>query len=92
MEMTQIKKCDMSACSYNMNAVCHTPGINVGSHAECNTYTTGSKGGLQQANGGIGACVASDCKFNEQLECKAPSINVNSHERHADCVTFRLRS
>ena len=27
MEMTQIQACNMSACAYNMNDVCHTLGI-----------------------------------------------------------------
>ena len=93
MDMTQILKCNMSTCAYNVNDICHTPGINVGPHAECNTYTHGSsKGGFLESNGGIGACVASECKFNEQLECKASSINVSSHDMHADCETFQARS
>jgi hypothetical protein len=93
MDMTQIMACDMSTCTYNMNDVCHTPGINVGSHAECNTYTHGSsKDGFQEVNGGVGACLASECKFNEQLECVASNINVTSHDRHADCKTFQARS
>jgi hypothetical protein len=90
MDMTQILKCNMSTCSYNMNDVCHTPGINVGPHAECNTYTHGSsKGGFQEVEGGIGACLASDCVFNNQLECRASNINVANHDRHADCKTFQ---
>ncbi|MBI2328952.1 MAG: DUF1540 domain-containing protein [Chloroflexi bacterium] len=93
MDMTRILKCNMSTCAYNMNNICHTPGINVGSHAECNTYTHGSsKGGFPEAKGGIGACLASECKFNEQLECRISSINVASHDRHADCETFQTRS
>lgn len=93
MDITQILKCYMSNCVYNMSDLCHTLGINVGAHAECNTYNHGSgKGGFQEANGGIGACLAADCKFNEQLECRASSINVASHDRHADCETFQVRS
>ena len=93
MDMTQILKCDMSTCAYNRNDICHTPGINVGPHAECNTYTHGSsKGGSPEAKGGIGACLASECRFNEQLECRASNINVASHDRHADCETFQARS
>ncbi len=93
MNVTQILACDMSNCAYNTNYICHTPGINVGPHAECSTYTHGSsKGGFQEVTGGIGACLASDCKFNERLECQAPNIGVANHDRHADCKTFQVRS
>ncbi|MDP2730386.1 MAG: DUF1540 domain-containing protein [Dehalococcoidales bacterium] len=93
MDMTRILECNMSACAYNMTNRCHTPGINVGSHAECNTYTHASgKGGVPEANAGVGACLAADCKFNEQLECRASNIDVASHNRHADCETYQVRS
>ncbi len=93
MDMTQILACNMSACAYNMNDICHTPGINVGPHAECNTYTHGSsKGGFRDIKGAIGACLASNCTFNTLLECCAPDINVAGHDRHADCETFQARS
>ena len=93
MDMVQILKCNMSTCAYNMYDVCHTPGINVGPHAECNTYTHGgSGGGFQEVKGGIGACFASNCTFNDQLECGAMDINVASHDRHADCEIFQARS
>ncbi len=93
MDITPIMACNMSICAYNMNNVCHTPGINVGAHAECNTYTHGSsKAGFQEITGGIGACLASECQFNEQLECRASSINVTSHDRHADCEKFQAKS
>ncbi len=93
MDMTEILACNMSTCAYNMNDTCHTLGINVGPHAECNTYThESSRGGFQEVNGGIGACLASNCKFNNQLECRASNINVASHDRHVDCETFQIRS
>lgn len=92
MDMSSIMKCNMANCVYNMNELCHTLGITVGPHAECNTYNHGSsKGGFSEVKGGIGACLASECKFNEQLECRAPNINVVSHDRHADCETFERR-
>ncbi len=49
MDMTEILECNESTCVYNMNDACRTPGINVGPHAECNTYThESSKGGFQK--------------------------------------------
>ncbi len=92
MEMSEISKCNMSVCVYNRENCCITPGITVGSHAECITFNHGSaKGGFDNVNGGVGACLAADCKFNEQLECKAPKIDVTVHDRHPDCATFQLK-
>lgn len=92
MEMSQIAACTMSACAYNKENHCHTLGITVGPHAECNTFSHASKkGGSKEANGGVGACIAADCKFNDQLECKAPNINVTTHNAHPDCKTFQPR-
>ncbi len=92
MDMTQISKCVMESCAYNTDGLCHTLAITVGPHAECNTYVhASSKGGFEEANGGIGACLASECKFNDRLECGAPNIDVSSHDKHADCETFEKR-
>lgn len=93
MDMTLVLKCDMSTCAYNKRNLCHISGINVGPHAECNTYTHGSaRGGFAEIKGAIGACMASDCKFNDQLECVASDINVSGHDRHADCEKYQPKS
>lgn len=87
--MSMIMKCTMSNCAYNSSGLCHTPGITVGPHAECNTYVHASaRGGFKDIKGGVGACMASDCCFNDKLECQAPGIDVAGHDRHADCETF----
>lgn len=92
MEMSQITKCDMSACVYNQENRCTTMGITVGLHGECNTFNHGSaKGGIDDVNGGVGACLAADCMFNEKLECKVPKISVMVHDRHPDCATFKQK-
>lgn len=94
MDMSEIARCDMVNCTYNSNRVCHTLGINVGPHAECNTYITSgnNKSGFKEVKGAIGACLASECKFNDLLECRASNINMGSHQIHADCETFQARS
>jgi hypothetical protein len=93
MDMSMINKCTMSNCAYNASGMCHTPGITVGPHAECNTFVHASaRGGFREVQGGIGACLASDCKFNDKLECRATNVDVGSHEKHADCETFRSKS
>jgi len=90
--MTGIIECGMSNCVYNKNRLCHTPAITVSAHAECGTYSHASaKGGFEEVNGGVGACLTSDCRFNHQLECSAPEISVVAHDRHADCRTFECR-
>jgi hypothetical protein len=93
MDMSMITKCTMSNCAYNAGGMCHTLGITVGPHAECNTFVHASaRGGFREVQGGIGACLASDCKFNDKLECRATNVDVASHEKHADCETFRAKS
>ncbi|MBI2855040.1 MAG: DUF1540 domain-containing protein [Chloroflexi bacterium] len=90
--MSQIAACNMSTCVYNRDNQCHTLGITVGPHAECNTFNhASSKGGLRDANAGVGACTAADCRFNDQMECNAPNINVASHNIHPDCKTYQPR-
>ena len=94
MEMVKIKKCDMSVCAFNDNQMCHTMGINVGAHGECNTYKHGSlKGGFTGMQGGVGTCLNSDCRFNERFECTAADIDISSHnDGHADCKTFQTKN
>jgi hypothetical protein len=89
MNMSVISKCNMSTCAYNMDGGCHTLGITVGPHAECNTYVhTSSRGGFPGTHGGVGACMTSSCTFNDRLECKASKVDVAVDEKHADCKTF----
>ena len=45
MNMTAISKCNMHTCAYNEDGSCHTLGITVGPHAECNTYVHASSHG-----------------------------------------------
>ena len=93
-EMVRVAGCDMTSCSYNKEKQCHTPGISVGPHSECNTfnYRGNSSGGLQEVIGGVGACIASSCQYNEMLECKAPNIDVGDDQTHADCETYKPRA
>ena len=92
MNMSMISKCNMSTCAYNKDGSCHTLGITVGPHAECNTYVhASSRGGFPEVRGGIGACTASSCKFNNQLECQASKVDISTDDKHADCRTFQKR-
>jgi len=89
MDMSEVSKCNMSTCAYNIDGACHTLGINIGPHAECNTYVhASSRGGFEGVQSGVGACMTSNCKFNVKLECRATKINVAVDGKHADCKTF----
>lgn len=80
----------MQNCVYNKMGCCRTPGITIGAHAECNTYSHASaKGGFDEVVGIVGACLNSGCKFNDQLECVSRTICVTVHGRHPDCQTYR---
>ena len=95
MEMTPVTVCNMAACAYNIDNRCHTPGITVGPHAECDTFShsyTAVKSGTKEASAGVGACTTADCTFNKQLECHAPDISVSAHSGHPDCRTFRPKA
>jgi hypothetical protein len=92
MNMVAISNCNMSSCAYNKDNYCHTLGITIGPHAECNTYVhASSRGGFPEITGGIGACIASSCKFNSKLECHAPQVDIAVDDKHADCQTFQKR-
>ena len=92
MNMTAISKCNMLICAYNMDGVCHTLGITIGPHAECNTFVhASSRGGFPEVRGGVGACMTSSCRFNDKLECKALEVDVAVDDKHADCKTFIKR-
>ena len=89
MNRTGVSKCTMSTCAYNKGDGCHTPGVTIGPHAECNTYVHASRrGGFPEVKAGVGACTASSCKFNSKLECKAPKVDIAVDDKHADCQTF----
>ena len=92
MNMASFSKCNQSTCAYNKDESCHTLGITVGPHAECNTYVhASSKGGFPDVKSGIGACTASSCKYNDKLECQASKVDVAVDAMHADCKTFQVK-
>jgi hypothetical protein len=90
MKMSAIRNCSMASCAFNKAGACHTWGITVGPHAECNTFVHASRrAGFPEIKGGVGACLASRCKHNENLECKSFNIDVAvDEEKHADCMTY----
>ncbi len=93
MNMSPVKQCAATTCAYNQEKMCHTPGIMVGHHAECNSYNHASRrGGYAEVMAGVGSCLAEECRFNQKLECHANEIDIDSHSEHADCGTFEPKS
>jgi hypothetical protein len=94
-QMTQIKSCSVTECSYNKHNSCHTLAITVGGPEpcpQCDTYLHGArKGGIPDMQAGVGACKVSGCSHNSDLECTAGSIMVGIHNNHPDCMTFAAR-
>lgn len=95
MEMPKVLNCTVEGCVYNKDEQCHALAITVGDSTcpMCDTalLTSGKKGGVMEATGGVGACRVDTCKFNNSWECAAQAINVRFHSNHADCATFRAR-
>jgi hypothetical protein len=71
--------------------MCSALAITVGAspHPVCDTFMLAQeKGGVANAQAGVGACKVATCKYNQSFECTAEAIKVDYHERHADCSTF----
>ena len=78
MDMVGISKCSMVTCAYYKAGACHTLGITVGPHAECNTYVhASSRGGFPEVKGGIGACRHPDV-FSIEMNLKSVIKNVTN--------------
>ena len=94
-KMTKITECDVTGCAYNKHKSCHTLAITVGGPEvcpQCDTFVNSSSaGGIQDLNGGVGACKVSKCTHNDSFECSASSIKVGWHQNHPDCKTFHAR-
>lgn len=91
-DMSMIRECSVTDCSYNTDKKCHAIAITVGNSrmARCDTFhNSRNKGGVKQLNGGVGACKMDECKFNTDLECFADSIEVALKGEAAICNTFQ---
>ncbi len=94
--MSSIKSCEVTDCSYNKHNSCHTLAITVGGPGDacpmCDTFISAAqRAGIPDVQGGVGACRVESCSYNDSLECSAPSISVTRHSGHPDCATFRPR-
>jgi hypothetical protein len=93
-DMPMIRNCDVSACTYNINAACHAKAITIGDGVTpgCDTFMQG--GGhvrSKQITAGVGACKVGGCSFNADFECSAESIDVSHQGGNVLCMTFMPR-
>lgn len=93
-EMPMIQRCDVSECSYNLNAACHAKAITIGDGASpgCDTFmNTGSHVRSKQIKAGVGACKVDGCSHNNDFECAADSISVSQEGSKVMCMTYMPR-
>lgn len=94
-KMSNVDKCDVNACAYNHEGMCHTIAITVGgdaAHPKCDTYFGGqAKGGDRAVVAGVGACKVGSCEYNTDFECTASKISVGHGADEADCMTFEQK-
>jgi hypothetical protein len=95
MEMSNVAKCEVVDCSYNVAGDCHAYAITVGGdtdHPQCDTFVQAPrKGGDPSITAGVGACKVIGCRFNDSLECSAANIDVVYKGSEPDCGTFQRR-
>lgn len=93
-EMPLIQRCDVSGCSYNLNAACHAKAITIGDGVSpgCDTFMkAGGHVRDSQIKAGVGACKVGECTHNADLECAADSITVSQEGGGVRCMTYMPR-
>jgi hypothetical protein len=90
-DMPMIKSCDVSECTYNLNASCHAKAITIGDGVTpgCDTFMNAS-GHVRSAGikAGVGACKVGGCTYNADFECSAESIRVSHEGGKVVCMTY----
>ena len=91
MEMTTVRECEATGCSYHADNVCHAFAITIGDQAKpmCDTICQSSiKGGDSEIMAGVGACKVASCVHNSSLECGCSEITVGYQGTEVDCLCF----
>lgn len=91
-EIGMVLACQVEECSYNQGRECRAERItagDAGSHAACDTFTTGQDAQPHPGQSMVSNCEVSRCKFNDQSgTCDAPAVSLGQHEQHAECDSF----
>jgi len=88
--ITAVKECSTTNCAYN-NDGCRAFAITIGGSTAketCGTFIAlDARGGLQVADGHVGACQRLECRHNTDLMCTAEMITVGDA---ANCVSYEI--
>lgn len=89
-EMTEVSRCEVTHCAYNMDKNCHALGITVGdiNDHKCDTMCRASQHARRSGLAGIGACKVANCIHNVDLECQADEVSVGVRLGQAECLTY----
>lgn len=89
--ITVVNACSTTTCAYN-NEGCRAFAITIGGSSEkatCGTFIAlDARGGLQVADGHVGACQRLECRHNSDLMCTADMIAVGDI---ANCTSYEIR-
>lgn len=87
-----VSSCTVTGCAFN-NGGCNALAITVGGTGPkpaCGTFTAlDARGGVQGANGTVGACQRLECIHNKDLLCTAGEVAIAGDT--ALCTTFEAR-
>jgi hypothetical protein len=82
--------CHVGDCSYNCDAECCAPCIEVGESVPmCDTYTSASVS-LSSGQPAVCECHIDRCTFNDASGCSAAGVTVSVADGIAECITYRL--
>lgn len=89
---TAVKSCTVSACAYN-DSGCTAFAVTIGGAAgapACGTFVKlDARGGIEGAQGVVGACQRLECVHNDDLMCAADAIEVGGDT--AACLVYEVR-
>ena len=94
-EMSQVSRCSVTQCAYNLDQICRAKAITVGDaqNPGCDTFFSASPHNRESSRiAGVGACKVRSCRYNDDYECAAESINVGFAGKQVNCLTYEARA
>jgi hypothetical protein len=93
-EIPAVSECDVRACSFNSDNLCHARAITIGDGETpgCDTlYCEAVQIRATDIRAGVGACKVTSCIYNDDLHCQADSIRVGLTEDDVLCLRYCRR-
>jgi hypothetical protein len=93
-EIPAVSECNVRACSFNSDNLCHARAITIGDGETpgCDTlYCEEAQVRATDIRAGVGACKVSSCTYNDDLHCQADSIRVGLTEDDVQCLSYSRR-